>query len=104
MVDNEHMAVVFVQEVIFSFAPDTVALGVYVPSHMSIICMLYHCLIPNSEASLVASFPMMLLRSLPASLATKLFIWGSSRPNMEARDDPVAAESEDEEVAVEMRS
>jgi hypothetical protein len=43
MVDNEHMAVVFVQEVIFSFAPDTVALGVYVPSHMSIICMLYHC-------------------------------------------------------------
>lgn len=51
------------QDVTFSFVPDAVALGVYVPSHISIICMLYHCLIPKSEASLLASSPMMPLRS-----------------------------------------
>ena len=101
--DNVHIAVTFVQDVTFSCAPDTVAFGVYVPSHMSIICILYHCLIPSSEASLSAPSPMMLFRSLPTPFSLGLTTLGASRPNIEARDEPVEAEPEEEEVVVEMR-
>ena len=47
----------------FRAAPLEVAFGAYVPSHISIKCRLYHCLIPSSEASLSAISPIMLLIS-----------------------------------------
>ena len=47
----------------FKDAPGAVAFGAYVPSHRSIKCKLYHCLIPNSAASLSAISPTMLLIS-----------------------------------------
>jgi hypothetical protein len=87
------------QDVTFNFALVTVALGVYVPSHISIICMLYHCLIPSSEASWFAPSPI----ALPTPFSLGLSMLGASRPNIDAREEPVEAELEVEEAAVETR-
>ncbi len=57
------MAVWFEQVLTFRCAPFSVAFGVYVPSHRSIKCKLYHCLIPNSLANLSATSPMMPFKS-----------------------------------------
>jgi hypothetical protein len=57
-----------VQDVTFCCAPGPVAFGVYDPSHISIRCILYHCWIPNSAASLSATFPIMPSKSLPMEL------------------------------------
>ena len=65
-----HIAVWFEQVLTFRFAPFSVAFGVYVPSHRSIKCKLYHCLIPNSLASLSATSPMMLSKSPSIVLVT----------------------------------
>jgi hypothetical protein len=62
--DDLHSAVWFVQEETFSWAPDAVAFGVNVPSHISIRCQLYHCLIPNSDASSSATSPKTPFKSL----------------------------------------
>lgn len=58
-----HIAVSFEQVVIFKSAPFSVALGAYVPSHESIRCRLYHCLIPSFFDNLSATSLMMPLRS-----------------------------------------
>jgi hypothetical protein len=49
------MAVWLEQVLTFKLAPFSVAFGAYVPSHKSIKCKLYHCLMPNSAASLSAT-------------------------------------------------
>jgi hypothetical protein len=54
-----HIAVWFEQVVTFRLAPFSIAFGVYVPSHKSIKCKLYNCLMPNFAASLSATSPSM---------------------------------------------
>jgi hypothetical protein len=65
-----HIAVWFEQVLTFKLAPFSVALGVNVPSHKSIKCRLYHCLIPSSFASLSATSPMIPLMSPSMVLET----------------------------------
>ncbi len=77
MLKNLHIAVWFEQVLTFNLAPFSVAFGVYVPSHISIKCKLYHCLIPNSFANLSATSPMILSKSpsiVFVTLCAKLLI------------------------------
>jgi hypothetical protein len=59
-----------VQEETFSCAAEAVAFGVYVPSHMFIICILYHCLIPSALANLSATYPSSLIKVRKIELKT----------------------------------
>jgi hypothetical protein len=65
-----HIAVWFEHVLTLRWAPFSVAFGVYVPSHRSIKCRLYHCLIPSSLANLSATSLMMPSRSPSIVLVT----------------------------------
>ena len=90
-----HIAVSFVQDETFCRARGTVASGVYDPSHISIRCILYHCWIPNSAASLSETSPI-----IPSiSLLTELRKSRGMLPRIDPRE---GVEPELEDV-VEMR-
>ena len=90
-----HIAVSFVQDETFCRARGAVASGVYDPSHISIRCILYHCWIPNSAASLLETSPI-----IPSiSLLTELRKSRGMLPRIDPREG-VEPESED---VVEMR-
>jgi hypothetical protein len=52
ILEDLHIAVLLVHELTLYDALTAVAFGEKSPSHMSIICREYHCLIPSSAASL----------------------------------------------------
>jgi len=79
-----------------------VAFGVYVPSHISIKCMLYHCLIPSSAESLSATSPIMLLMSSPISPSIVLVMLSATLLKSDPIEVAVGVEP-DEEVVVGMR-
>ncbi len=78
--DILHIAVWFEQVLTFKRAPFSVAFGVNVPSHKSIKCRLYHCLMPNSFASLSATSPIIPFKSPSIVLETLCAILLKNEP------------------------
>jgi hypothetical protein len=86
LISNLHIAVGCVQDETFNRAPEAVAFGVYVPSHMFIKCMLYHCLIPSFPASLSATSPLMPSNSLPIFPPIDLGLFWDTLRNIAPKD------------------
>ena len=74
------------QEETFNCALEAVALGVYIPLHMFIKCILYHCLIPSFPANLSAISPLMPSSSLPISPPIDLRLLWEALRKMEPKD------------------
>ena len=76
------------QEDTFSPAFNVVALGVYVPSHIFIRCILYHCLIPSS----LATSPIALPSTLPISPPIELRVLWETLLKIDPRDGELVME------------
>ncbi len=86
--------VLFVQLVTLYPAPGVEAFGENIPSHRSIMCSEYHCLIPNAPANLLTRSFSMLVRS-PSMVEVTFCAVPVRQERIEVQLDPG-----DDEVAV----